>query len=117
MRFLMGATMRLISVVVLASSLLAAAPAFAQGWTEYANQNDLFSVSLPGEPKVQEITYETEFSLQLPARVYSVDNGLNRYSLTVVDYSDTAAKHAERLKNCRADLGGGDSCANPSRTE
>jgi len=112
-----GATMHLISVVALASSLLASAPAFAQGWTEYVNQNDFFTVSFPGEPKVQEIIYETEFSLKLPARVYSVDNGPSRYSLTVVDYSDSAAKHAERLKNCKADLGGGDSCSNPSRTE
>jgi hypothetical protein len=117
MSFLTGATMRLISVVALASSLLAAGPAFAQGWTEYVNQNDFFTVSFPGEPKVQEITYETEFSLKLPAHVYSVDNGPNRYSLTVVDYSDTATRHAERLKNCKADLGGGDSCGNPSRTE
>jgi len=109
--------MHLISVVALASSLLASAPAFAQGWTEYVNQNDLFSVSFPGEPKVQEITYETEFSLKLPAHVYSVDNGPNRYSLTVVDYSDSAARHAERLKNCKAEPGGGDSCGNPSRTE
>jgi len=109
--------MRLISVVALASSLLAAGPAFAQGWTEYVNQNDFFTVSFPGEPKIREITYETEFSLELPARVYSVDNGPNRYSLTVVDYSDSAARHAERLKNCKADLGGGDSCGNPSRTE
>jgi hypothetical protein len=109
--------MRLISVVALGSSLLASAPAFAQGWTEYVNQNDFFTVSFPGEPKIQEISYETEFSLKLPARVYTVDNGPNRYSLTVVDYSDSAAKHAERLKNCKADLGGGDSCSNPSRTE
>lgn len=113
----MGASMRLISVVVLASSLLAAAPAFAQGWTEYANQKDFFSVSFPGEPKVQEITYETEFSLQLPARIYSVDAGASRYSLTVVDYSDSEARHAERLKNCKTELGAGDSCGNPSRTE
>jgi hypothetical protein len=109
--------MRLISIVALVFSLLVGASAFAQGWSEYKNQNDFFTVSFPGEPKVQEITYETEFALKLPARVYSVDNGPNRYSLTVVDYSDAPARHAERLKNCKAELGGGDSCGNPSRTE
>jgi hypothetical protein len=107
--------MQLIPTIAL--SVLVAAPAFSQGWSEYLSQKDSFSVSFPGEPEVREITYETEYSLKLPARVYSVENGPNRYLLTVVDYSDTQAKHAERVKNCKSELGGGDSCGNPWRTE
>jgi hypothetical protein len=109
--------MRRISLIAAALSLLLSTPYFAQEWIDYVNREDLFAVNFPGEPKVQDITYRTEYSASLPGHVYSYTNGTNRYSVTVVDYSGTEKLHAERLKNCKADLGDGDSCNNPWRTE
>ena len=102
--------MRLIQLVSLLFIVLLSSPASAQGWMEYSNQKDLFSINMPGEPKVREITYQTEYGITLPARVYSYEDGRNRYSITVVDYSDAEKKHADLVKSCKAAGGDGDSC-------
>jgi hypothetical protein len=109
--------MRRILLIVAALCLFVPGPSLAQGWIDYASQADSFSVNFPGEPEVREIDYRTEFAITLPGRVYSYEDGPNRYSVTVVDYSDTEAKHEERLADCRALLGDGDSCNNPWSTE
>jgi hypothetical protein len=92
--------MRLMSLVSVACVLSAAGFSFAQGWTEYASPEDLFTVNFPGEPTVRDITYPTEYRVTLPARVYGAENGPNRYSVTVVDYTDVQAVHAKRLDGC-----------------
>ena len=102
--------MRLIPLVAAAISLLTSGPCFAQDWIEYRNQADFFSVNFPGEPKVRDISYRTEYSITLPGRVYSVENGPTRYSVTVVDYATLESREAERVKNCKAAGGDGDSC-------
>lgn len=107
--------MRPIPVVFSALCLAIAAPSFA--WIEYASQADHFSINFPDEPEIRDIEYVTEYSLRLPARTYSYEDGGNRYALTVVDFSGTEAKHAERLASCRDELGEGDSCNNPWDTE
>jgi hypothetical protein len=93
--------------------------ALAQEWVSYTSKPDFFALNFPGQPRVQEITYPTEYNLKLPAHVYSVTTGMSRYSLTVVDYSNAEKLHAERTKSCQAELGDVDAC-NPlfqSRTE
>lgn len=109
--------MRLIPLIAAALSLLTAEPCFAQGWIEFASRSDFFSINFPGEPKVRDIAYRSEYSITLPGRVYSHEDGANRYSVTVVDYSNAEKLHVERLKNCKAELGDGDSCNNPARTD
>jgi hypothetical protein len=103
--------MRPTPLIAAALSLVLTEPAFA--WIEYASQADHFSVNFPAEPEVRDIEYVTEYSLTLPGRVYSYDDGPSRYSVTVIDFSGTEAKHAARLERCRAELGEGDSCLNP----
>ena len=102
--------MRLIPLVAATLSLLPSGTCFAQDWIEYRNQADFFSVNFPGEPKVRDISYRTEYSITLPGRVYSVENGLTRYSVTVVDYATLESLEAERVKGCKAAGGDGDSC-------
>ncbi len=72
---------------VFALLLALAAPAAAQEWTEYQNNQDGFKVVFPGQPKVTESFWTTEQNYILPARVYSAEMGGGRYSITVVDYS------------------------------
>jgi hypothetical protein len=84
------------SVVVLSLS----DPSFAQEWIEYVTRDDGFTVNFPGQPTVREITYITEYGLTLPGRVHGYEQGPNRYSVTVVDYSNVQTLHAARLANC-----------------
>ena len=94
--------MRLISLVSTALVLSMSGSSLAQDWIEYASRADFFSVNFPGQPKVQDITYPTEFGITLPGRVHSYEDGPNRYSVTVIDYTNVQKIHAERLQNCKA---------------
>lgn len=69
-------------------------------WREYVNTRDGFRVDFPGEPQVTETTWKSEFDYILPARVYSAARGLERYSMTVVDYNDIDRQGLERSKKC-----------------
>src|ERR1700681_384877 len=92
--------MRLIRVVLAACILFASRSAFAQDWIEYTSKADFFTVNFPGEPKVQETTYRSEYGYDLPARVYSAESGKSRYSATVVDYSGIEKLGIEKSKTC-----------------
>jgi len=67
--------------------VMSAVNASAQDWIEYVDQAERFGVTLPGQPVIQEITYTSWRQRTLPARVYTVNDGPSRYSVTVVDYS------------------------------
>ncbi|MBI3047172.1 MAG: hypothetical protein HYY76_02570 [Acidobacteria bacterium] len=56
--------------------------ASGQGWTEFVSREDGFRVVFPGPPRVTETTYKSEYGADLPARVYSVERGAERYSRT-----------------------------------
>ena len=51
---------------------------------------------------MRDITYPTEYGITLPGRVHSVDDGSYRYSVTVIQYANVQAIHAERLRGCQA---------------
>jgi hypothetical protein len=101
--------MRLSALVPAAMIVVMSGPAAAQEWAEYTSQQDLFIVNFPGQPVVREVPYPTEFGITLTARLYSVANGADRYSITVVDYAPGQQIHADRAKNCR---GYPDTCTN-----
>jgi hypothetical protein len=84
-------------VVLIASSL-----ALAQGWIDYENREDGFSVNFPAQPKVESIDWPGEYGPTFPARVYTVEAGGARYSVTVIDYTNTRAIHA-KLQKTQAD--------------
>ena len=107
--------MRLIPLIAAALSLFISQPSFAQEWVEYASQADFFTVNFPTEPKVQNISYTTEYGVDLPGRVYSSADGPNRYSVTAVDFTDIEKIHAERNKKCQATDAYPDVCGDRSR--
>ena len=109
--------MRLYPVIAAALSLFISCPLFAQGWIEFASREDFFTVNFPAEPAVRDITYDTEYFITLPGRVYSYESGASRYSVTVVNYAAAAERHAERVVDCLAALGDGDSCNNRTQTD
>jgi hypothetical protein len=87
-----------VTTLVFASVLLLSGSAFAQDWGQYINKEDGFSVDFPGTPRVTETTFQSEYGLDLPARVYSVARGSERYSLTVVDYTQAPRLLDEKAK-------------------
>ena len=109
--------MRRISVVTAALILFLPGRSFAQEWIQYASRTDFFGVNFPGEPKVRDITYPTEYGISLPGRVYSVENGPNRYSVTVVDYGGAEKIHTARADQCKKNGGEGDACQNDWRVD
>ena len=109
--------MRRISLITAALILVMSGPLLAQEWTDFTSKADFFHVNFPGEPKVKDITYPTEYGITLPGRVYSVDNGPSRYSVTVVDYADAQKIHTARADECKKNGGEGDACQNDWRGE
>ena len=88
------------TVVVVALVLSVAAPAFAQEWIEYVSKQDGFQVNLPSEPKITEGNWKSELNYVLPSRIYTVDQGVSHYVITVVDYSSIEQQGIERAKVC-----------------
>jgi hypothetical protein len=109
--------MRPISVMTAAVILFVSGPSFAQEWIQYASKADLFGVNFPGEPKVQDISYGTEFEIKLPGHVYSAESGASRYLVTVVDYKDAEKIHTEQAEQCRKNGGEADACTNNWRAD
>jgi hypothetical protein len=87
--------MRGISSICVVCGLLLAQPATAQEWTEYANRVDRFTVPAPGEPKVDTMTWDSEYGAMFPGRVYAWTQGRSRYSVTVIDYTDAERIHSQ----------------------
>ena len=103
--------MRWILLFAVASNVFLSGPAFAQEWIEYASRADFFSINFPGEPKVQNTTYKTQYGLTLPARIYSATEGQDRFSVTVADFTPVEKMHAEESKKCVASGAYPDQCA------
>lgn len=87
--------LKIISIALVLPGVL-----FAQEWIEFANRQDRFTCNFPSPPKVTETTYRSEHGAELPARVYSASEGQNRYSVTVVDYSQVQRILTEKAKSC-----------------
>lgn len=104
--------MRLGSIIAAALTLLLSGSATAQEWARFISKADLFAVNLPGEPKVEDIAYATEYDITLPGRVYTVENARGRYLITVVDYTDTEKIHTERADKCKKQGNEADECNN-----
>jgi hypothetical protein len=107
-------TMRRIPLIAAALSLFISVPVFAQEWIEYENRIDFFAVNLPGQPMSRDITYQSEYGITLPGRVYTID-ARGHYSVTVVDYSNIEKLEGERVKSCKAAGGEGDTCNDHAR--
>jgi hypothetical protein len=106
-----------LSLIAATLGLFISGPAFAQEWVEYASPTDLFSINFPTDPKIENITYTTEFGIKLPGRVYRSQEGPNRYSVTAIDYTDAAKMHAERSKECLASGKYPDICSDHGRLD
>ena len=79
-----------IRIVAMVVALLLPTSLLAQGWTEYIDRTDRFSVNFPGQPTIRDTTYPPQRGAPLEARVFTVQDGPRVYSLTVVNLSGLA---------------------------
>jgi len=84
--------------LVILGSILLGGSALAQRWIPYSNTLDGFRLMVPGEFETEEIDFETEYGIVVPARIYSHENDAGRYSVTVVDYRDAQRLHEQRIE-------------------
>jgi hypothetical protein len=94
--------MRLMPLMSSALVLAMSGTSFAQEWTEFSSREDHFTIAFPGQPKVTETTWTSQFSAILPARIYSGTQGPGRYSVTVVDYNPIERLLSERSRTLPA---------------
>ena len=99
MRFalLVAATLAL----MLSGSSLAAQGGGGQ-WIEFTSREDRFTGNFPIQPKVTQTTYQSQYGADLPARVYTAEQGQSRYSMTVVDYSQIEKILTAKAQKCAA---------------
>jgi hypothetical protein len=73
---------------------------FAQDdeWITYESKEDRFTVNFPAQPKVETITWPSEYGAVFPGRVHSVSVGPSKYSVTVIDYTDAERIHSKIAK-------------------
>lgn len=95
----MARIMRLVKLTPVVWVLFVSGLCFAQGWIEYVDRVERFSVNFPAEPTVRDITYMGERGDPYPARVYTAAEGPHRYAVTVVNYAD-----AERVSTVRESI-------------
>ena len=94
--------MRLMPLISSALVLAMSGTSFAQEWTEFVSREDRFTITFPGQPKVAETTWVSQFNAILPARIYSGTEGSGRYSVTVVDYNPIERLLSERSRTLPA---------------
>ena len=81
--------MRIANLAFAMLGSLYAVSAAAQGWIEFVDRQELFTVHLPGPPAVADITYVSEYQAELPGKAYTLSDGQVDYSITVVNYGET----------------------------
>src|SRR5690349_3233576 len=89
--------------IIAGITVLLVATLQAQEWSTYTNRLDRFEVNFPGQPKVEEIKWPSEYGAVFPGRVYSLEQNASRYSVTVIDYTDAERIHAARTNHTEAD--------------
>ena len=81
----------------IAALFVAASPAAAQSWREFAYPTDFFSVAFPADPKVETTTYQAADGRPVEARVYSVSQDGGVFRMTVADLPDPAMQESAVL--------------------
>ncbi len=94
--------MRALRIILAAFILLIPISALAQEWTEFASREDRFTANFPGQPKITDTTWVSEYGATLRSRIYSGETGQSRYSITVVDYGPVERILTEKAKACPA---------------
>jgi hypothetical protein len=77
------------SIAFVLATLVATAPAAAQGWKEYSYPDYAFSVAFPANPQVNTTTYQITDNRSVPARIYSARQANVVFSMIVAELKGT----------------------------
>ena len=81
--------------------MTATAPAQAQEWSPYFALDDRFSIEFPGTVSIRDSMYTTALGIDLPARVYSAEDEMRTYAVTVVDWRDAEEIYEALMAGCQ----------------
>jgi hypothetical protein len=101
-----GKPMRLITVIPAVVALFVSGAAYAQGWSEYVNRENFFTVNFPDDPKETMVPYKTVKGTDLTAHVFvataPADSILGgKYTVTVVDYTNVKNELGDAMEQAR----------------
>ncbi len=102
--------MRKLSSIVALLAMLASGGAQAQGWIEFEDRAWGVSINFPYEPMAEDIEYTSYYQREVPARVYSAEEGTGRYELTIVSFAGdptdslTAQWHASEAIRAKGEV-------------
>ena len=101
--------MRFLSLIPAALALVFSSAAYAQGFAEWPDREDRFTVNFPGEPAKSEMPYKTAKGTMLTARVFTAEapaTSIQRgtYSVTVVDYRSAPDEAATAIQEAAATI-------------
>ena len=77
------------SIVFALAACVAACPAAAQSWKEYAYPAYAFTVAFPAEPQIETTTYQVADGRSVEARIYSVRQNNGVFKVTVAELANT----------------------------
>ena len=70
----------------------------AQRWVQFASVEDGFRMMAPGDFEIEDVDFETEYGIIVPAHIYRHENDIGKYTMTVVDYRDSQSLHNKRIE-------------------
>jgi hypothetical protein len=92
--------MRIVGCLVAATlALVVSTVTYAAEWAEYTFTDDFFMATFPEKPKVEEITWKSEYGVTYPARVYTAMDGASKFTVTVVNLADAEDRHRVQLRS------------------
>ena len=90
--------------------IFASSAVHAQGWIEFEDRAWGVSINFPHEPAAQDIDYLSYYQRDVPARVYSAEEGTGRYVLTIASFAGdqtdslTAQWHASEAIRAKGEV-------------
>jgi|TARA_B110000483_G_scaffold242295_2_gene327684 hypothetical protein len=92
-----------LKIICLFSALALSSLSFAQDWFEFTSSEDHFTINMPVEPSVEEISWPSEYGAVFPGRLYTSESGDRAYAVTVIDYKNALEVHKARTNTTAAD--------------
>ena len=87
--------LRLFTMILI---LMFSGSVLAQRWVQFASVEDGFRMMAPGDFEIENVDFETEYGIIVPAHIYRHENDIGKYTMTVVDYRDSQSLHNKRIE-------------------
>lgn len=97
-QFSQGTVMDIFRLFTMISILLFSGSALAQRWVPFSSPEDGFRMMAPGEFEVDDIDFESEYGIIVPARIFRHENDIGTFTMSVIDYRDAQRLHNEKIE-------------------